>query len=102
MVPPLSISSPPWPSGGMVSSIWRLATPESEKERIWAIVPRCRGALPSSIVNETRAWPSSPSSIFDTLPAGVPPIVTTSPPTSWEALENSAVTSYPPEELTKT
>ncbi len=89
----MGMSLPPLPSGGRVSSIWRLATPESEKERTCAIVPSCSGAYSGSTLKVISALPLSASSILLTLPAGVPPTVTTSPPTSWEAFVKSAVTS---------
>ena len=92
--PPLGIGSPAESSGGSVSSIWRLATPESENERIWATVPSSSGANCSSTWKLIRAVPLSASSISETLPTFAPPIVTTSPPTSWEALVKFAVTSY--------
>ena len=50
--PPEGISSPPVPSGGSVSSTWRLATPESENERTWAIVPCAAAARSASSTRE--------------------------------------------------
>ena len=92
-VPPSGIGSTPSSSAGSVSWTWRLATPESEKDRTCATVPEGSGVYCSSTEKRTSALPLSASSMLLTVPARVPPIVTSLPLTSWEALVNSAVTS---------
>ena len=90
--PPSAISRPLFGPG--VIDTYRLAMPDSEVERIVAVVPSWSGAMSSSTSIFTTACAESSRSMSVIVPTGRPPTRTWLPLTSWPAFSNTAVTLY--------